>query len=108
MTAADIYRLRGGVLHLGDFAEHAKSEFVHIVFFIPHPELPVLHINVAIADGKKVLQLHPIRFCHEVIAAARRWYDKNKDRKEVKTNLLNLVRYRPNGLKFFNLPLSGS
>jgi hypothetical protein len=55
----------------------------------------VLHGNIV----DDVLQFDAVRFCREMAGAVRNWYETTKNDSNVKRNLPNLVRLRPNGLK---------
>src|SRR6202040_2643279 len=45
LTATDIWRLRGGVLHQGSLFGHPKSRFHAVLFSIPNPQRNVFHEN---------------------------------------------------------------
>ena len=100
MTALDCYRLRCGVLHQGRFG-HPKARFDHMLFTIPNPQRNVFHMNMMEIGGKKVLNLDTVTFCHDMISAARRWYEAKRDDGNVQANISNLVRLRPHGLAPF-------
>lgn len=98
LTSTDVYRLRGGVLHQGSFFGHPKMRFNSVLFTLPNAQKNIFHDNFCEMDGKKALNLDTPTFCNQIIAAARQWYEVNKEAPNVKANLPNLVRYRPNGL----------
>ena len=98
LTALDIWRLRGGVLHQGSFFGHPKSRFNAVLFTLPNPQNNTFHENHFEGGGKRAFNLDTVTFCSEIIDAARKWYEARKDDPSVSANINNLVRYRPNGL----------
>jgi hypothetical protein len=117
LTASDCYRLRGGVLHQGHF-RHPKARYDRIIFLLPDSPFRAHDVVVSIAKdvviggltraeitGRDqtgdVLYLEAVRFCKQIIEAARLWAIAKKDDANVQANLPNLVRLRPEGLPPF-------
>lgn len=102
MSDADAYSLRCGVVHKGNLGVRSKgSSFARVVFTLPQKGF--MHNNVA----NDVLQFDVLRFCNDVIAAVRVWFEKTEDNRTVKANLPNLIQFRPDGFPplFVGLPV---
>lgn len=96
MTDADAYSLRCGVVHKGNLGLKSKgSAFKRVVFTLPAAHGGSAH-NCVMDD---VLQFDAVLFCYEIMDAVRRWCERTKTDPIVRTNLPNLVRYRPDGLR---------
>jgi len=93
ITDEDCYSLRCGVLHQGRLG-HSNMQYGRILFTLPNPQNNCFHNNI-INDA---LNLDAIRFCSDVIACTRLWYNQKKDDLIIKNNLPNLVQFRPQGL----------
>jgi len=94
ITDEDCWSLRCGVLHQGRFG-HPNMQYGRIIFTIPNAQNNVFHNNIF----NDALNLDAIRFCHDVVARARIWFDKNQNNIDVKKHFPNLVQFRPQGLK---------
>jgi hypothetical protein len=94
MTADDCYSLRCGVIHQGRMGSGENSQYGRVIFTIPDGRGNVFHRNI-INDA---LNLDTVRFCRDVIGAARSWYKENQNNPHVVSNLPNLVQFRPNGI----------
>lgn len=109
IDGTNFYRLRCGVLHQGQ-GRHNKMEYSRVIFQPPAPvtinEAVMTHVG---GEEGKVLCLNTGEFCNAVIDAARTWYEQNRDNPNVKANMPNLVRYRPEGLAPYivGLPIIG-
>lgn len=116
LSGVDLYRLRGGVLHRGNF-DHPKSNFDRVMFIGPESQIRAHDIVVTVMPGVtfggisaealrisgKILQLDVLQFCKTITDASRRWVVSKTGDTHVKRNLPNLVRYRPNGLPPFSI-----
>jgi hypothetical protein len=117
LTGADIYYLRGGVLHRGHF-DHPKSKFNRVMFIAPESQIKVdRDVIMTVAPGVeiggisaeelrvagKILQVDLVYFCKAIMDAARAWAISKVDDPHVQKNLPNLVRYRPEGLPPFSI-----
>jgi hypothetical protein len=116
LTGEDIYRLRCGVLHFGHF-QHPKVRFNRVMFIGPESAIKQHDIVVTVEPGVsfggisaeelrlsgKILMLDVALFCKAIMDSARQWAVAKIDDVNVKKNLPNLVRYRPNGLPPFSV-----
>jgi hypothetical protein len=116
LTAEDLFRLRGGVLHQGHFG-HAKARYDRIIFITPESQFQAHDAIIAVAPGVKVggvdveklrlsgqlLHLNVASFCKSIMDAARTWAISKAGDPNVQQNLPNLVRYRPDGLPPFSV-----
>jgi hypothetical protein len=106
ISGEDIYRLRYGVVHRGDFAGHRQSAFIRVIFTLPIPNQIWLDLNRYETDAGPIVCLEAVKFCDRMIIACERWYDQCKADSEVQKNLPDLVRYRPDGYpSVYRLPL---
>ena len=111
VAGMDLYRLRCGILHRGNF-EHKKSKFDRVIFISPESHFQAHDVIVTVAAGVKfggieaeklgvsglILHLGVVPFCRAITDAARKWSIAKAADPFVQRNLPNLVRYRPNGI----------
>lgn len=97
----DVYRLRGGVVHQGSFFGHPKMFFDHILFTLPNVHRAVMHMHFMQVGDEKALVLDATTFCGDMMNAARQWYEQRKTEQNVRVNVRNLVRLRPDGMPPF-------
>ena len=116
LAGIDLYRLRCGVLHFGHFG-HAKAKFNRVMFIGPQTGFNghdlVLTVAEQVAFGGvsaeelrlsgRVLLLDVVRFCRSIMDTASAWSIAKAKDPYVAKNLLNLVRYRPDGLPPFSV-----
>jgi hypothetical protein len=117
LTGADCYRLRGGVLHRGQFG-HRESRFDR-VFFLPAAGAISVHDSIvsfsqwATLSGKTrevifggipgrpdtgaILHMRLDLFCQAMVGAVQDWIVTKAGDAHVQANLPNLMRYRPEG-----------
>jgi hypothetical protein len=117
LTATDLYRLRGGVLHQGHF-RHPKARYDRIIFMLPNSSFKAHDVVVTIESdvvigGKTrgeitgrdqtgtILYLDTVQFCQQIVEAALQWAVAKKEDANVQANLPNLVRLRAEGLPPF-------
>ena len=93
----DMYLLRCSVLHTG-VLHHEGSQYSRIIFT---PDEGFAAHRVVIGNGteKKALSLDATFFCLDVIDAAERWYESEKNHPHVLANLPRLLQYRGGGLE---------
>lgn len=99
---ADIYRLRGGVVHRASPIGHPDFNATHVIFTLP--ETPGhLHAFSLVDEptGKRAAMLDLVKFCHAMISAANKWYADNGSKSLVEENMKNLIRYCPFGVAPF-------
>jgi len=103
LTAEDCYRLRCGVLHQGNFGR-PDDRFERIIFILPNSSFgghdTKMQGAFTVGDMKitgNILFLEAVRFCQEMIAAARQWYADKAQDANVQANIPNIVRNRPEG-----------
>jgi len=97
-TGEDCYKVRGGVLHKGQFG-HKKLRYDRIFFSIS-PSIVLretMGTNIGGLPGT-VLSLDLILFCRTMVKAARAWAKATESDPIVVANLPSLVRLRPDGL----------
>jgi hypothetical protein len=127
LIAADVYRLRCGVVHEGNFGRDGRFE--RIIFTVPesglsahdvfvrvstaapgsdpkalemmHESMSFLRGGIKVRPGEKALILDAVTFCKQVIDAARRWFEKHAEDPNVKENSPLLVRTRPQFPPYF-------
>jgi hypothetical protein len=111
LDGTDLFRIRGGILHQGHF-DHPKSKFDRVMFIGPESQIKMHDIVVSVASSATlggipvnqmrlsgdILQLDVFRFCASIMESARKWSLAMANDSNVKANLPNLVRYRPDGL----------
>ena len=85
--------LRCGVVHEG---RYKHKDFDRVVFTTPDGG-GVHNIILEIGDTR-MLSLHVLIFCEEMMLSVRNWYDAKRDDQVVSTNLQRLVQLRPEGL----------
>jgi hypothetical protein len=116
LSGVDLYRLRCGVLHFGNFA-HPKAKFNRVMLIGPESAIKAHDIVIEIGPdvtfggvdvgtlrlSGKVLQLDVVRFCNTITNAARKWSINKLDDPFIRKNLPNLIRYRPYGLPPFSI-----
>lgn len=69
-----------------------------------------IHALTIEAGEKTAAMFDLVRFCQAMISAAHKWYEANKANPLVKENMLNLIRYAPEGVHPFvgGLPVVAS
>lgn len=97
ITSADCYSLRCGVVHQGRFGVEC-SQYERVLFMVPNPQRNVVHNCIDVRAGRKVLILDAHRFCRDIMAAVRRWFETVREEATVGRNLSQLVEFRPDGL----------
>jgi hypothetical protein len=110
LTGDDLYNLRGGVVHKGQFG-HQKSRFTRVFFVGPEssfksPRGSIINGQFRLGPQQElwngpILIYDVDAFCDTIVAAARRWAATKKDDPFVQKNLSKLVYYRPNGIPNF-------
>jgi hypothetical protein len=117
LTGVDLYRIRGGVIHQGDFVGHPKSRFDRIMFIGPESRIKAHDVIVTVKPevtfggisaeelrfSGDLLQPDVVTFCNIVMDAARSWAISKAADPNVQQNMPNLVRYRPNGIPPFSI-----
>ncbi len=93
LTAEDCYSLRCGVIHQGRFG-HGGNTFARVIWTIPNERNIVLHRNIM----NDAFNLDAVRFCRDVVNAARTCFRAAQDTANVHTNLPRLVTFHPTGL----------
>jgi hypothetical protein len=116
IAGEDLYRLRCGVLHFGNF-EHKKSAFDRVIFVGPESSIK-MHDVVITVDSNAVfsgipatqlrvagnlLHMDVVLFCKTVTDAVKTWAVAKADDPNVQHNLPRLIRYRPEGLPPFSI-----
>lgn len=89
--ADDVYQLRCGMLHQGRIS---SDQYKAVIFTLPNTARIVMHNNIF--DDAYNLDL--LRFCNDVIGAAEKWWESNKELEPARSNSESLVRIRPDGL----------
>jgi hypothetical protein len=101
-SAADCYRLRGGVLHRAHF-RHPKARYDRIIFLLPGspihahdvvctiaPDVVIGGMTRAEITGRdktgEILYLDIVRFCDQIANAAREWAGNNQNNVNVQAN----------------------
>lgn len=122
LTAHDVYRLRCGVLHQGNFGR-PDDHFDRIIFSIPESGWTVHDVfvqaqssqgdeharmavelmfkaqsyrtgGIEVRPGEKALILNVILFCQQIMDAASTWYEKNAADSNIAANTPHIVRAR--------------
>ena len=88
LTPDDIWSLRCGVLHNGSFGDVSKR-IARVILKLPGN---VTHINALVAGDGYVYSV--VEFCKNFTDAVDRWFQKNINDPNIKTNLPNLMQYR--------------
>jgi hypothetical protein len=104
-TGDDLYRIRCGVLHQAKPTGHRETRYKHILFIVRQPGGKLYHLNLQQAKldlrpgwpENLAVDLDTATFCHDMISAARRWYEAKRNDPNVRANLPNVVRFRPEG-----------
>lgn len=101
LHGVDFFRMRCGMVHESSLM-HRNTKFTHIIFYARKPgdkDKKYLQSSLS-ADGdlqSLVFQLDTAIFCRHMMEAARVWYHMRNQQENVRINLPNLVRFRPNG-----------
>jgi hypothetical protein len=100
ITGTDCYRLRGGMVHRGNFAGHPKVNWTNVVFTVPESAVQVHALSLQ--AGEKIAPAFSLQqFCAAMIAAAQKWYEDHQNDTNVVENMNDLIRWCPNGLAPF-------
>jgi hypothetical protein len=116
VSGEDLYRLRCGVLHFGNF-EHKKSVFDRVIFVGPesrikiHDTVITVNPNTVIGGipatqlrvAGQILHMDVELFCKAITEAVKAWSVANAKDPCVQQNLPRLIRYRPEGLPPFSV-----
>lgn len=104
ISAEDLYFLRCGVAHQGQF-RHPAMKYERIFFTLRHKKGGFFaHKNL----HGKAYNLDLVWFCKDVIESVDAWYSSKETDPTVKKNISHLVQFYPNGLlDFFHLPAVG-
>lgn len=97
MTTSDFWRLRCAVLHQGR-SGNKYSRYTRVIFQIQENR-STLHHNLVF----DALILDSETFCRDMLASARAWHDAKKGDANVMRNLPQLMQFRPDGLKGYDL-----
>jgi hypothetical protein len=110
LNGVDFYRLRCGLVHESSL-KHRRTKFTHIFFHVRKPnERQKGHLQSRLwAHGDSQtfgVELDTVMFCNHMIEIARLWYRGKQQDNNVRLNLPNLVRFRPDGYPpFCDLPI---
>jgi hypothetical protein len=97
VTGEAIYQIRCGVVHRGDFTGHKRMpKRLKILFTLPNRGI-MARMNIGVERDFRFINLDTKVFCLQMITAARDWYKDHETDAVVHSNLINLIRYRPNG-----------
>ena len=108
LKAADIWALRGGLIHNAMLSKHPKNERGRILLMPPNPQQIVIHemeVCDGAPEGEHGVQVYLPFFCENMIAAVTEWWEAKRQDPLVQRNLPDLVRYRPDGLAPFMVGL---
>ncbi len=97
---AQIYRLRGGLVHRGDLRGHAHMDATHVVVTVPESERRIHALSIETGD-KRAWMIDLGMFVSGMDAAVRRWYEDNEDDPTLTESLPNLIRYSATGVSPF-------
>ncbi|WP_439533720.1 hypothetical protein [Polymorphobacter sp.] len=89
ITGFDLFALRNGLLHNGQFG-HQDFPFERVIFFVNR-----IGFHNNIING--ALQLDTYKFCEDVIDAAKHWQSDHVSDRNVASNMAKLVQYYPHG-----------
>ncbi len=99
LTPADIWALRGGVLHNGMISGHPKQKYTKVYFTLPVESGNIAHENISENKNDIMLGLDLTIFCKIIIEAARAWAKETSANEVVLNNYPHLVRLRPDGME---------
>ena len=99
LTPADIWALRGGVIHRGQTFGHPKNRFERVVFILPDGSGNTFNgIRTVVHDSEQPVHSLDIHtFGNAFFAAAAEWIEDVKDNESVRANLRGLIRVRREG-----------
>jgi hypothetical protein len=112
LDGLDFYRLRCGIVHESTFGR-GHTKFSHIFFYARKAnDTDGKHLRFSLGYDREsealVFQLDTATFCKDMMETARFWYRLNRQDANVRLNLPNLVRLRPNGFPpFCDVPVIG-
>jgi hypothetical protein len=96
---ADIYRLRGGVVHRASPIGHPDFNATHVIFTVLETANRVHALSIVDGPtGKRAAMFDLVTFCRAMVSAANKWYADNGDKPLVASNMKDLIRYSPNGI----------
>jgi len=102
VSGEDCYRLRGGVMHRGDFKGHPQFDWTHVLFSLPESTNAFHGISVKSYQGDQAAAMLDLqRFCNAMKEAVCQWYGDNKENNLVRNNLSNIISFRPQGVNPF-------
>lgn len=99
---ADVYCMRGGMIHTGQFT-HRHQRYQRPFFTVPGPPLR-MHDNVMENMGpnrESALTLDLEAFVDSMKLAATVWYAKQSQNANVKANIGKIICMRPHGIAPF-------
>lgn len=116
VSGEDLYRLRCGVLHFGNF-EHRKSAFDRVIFIGPESRIKSHDVVITVDPNTviggipatqlrvagKILHMDVELFCKAITEAVKAWSIAKANDPYVRQNLPRLIRYRPEGLPPFSI-----
>ncbi|WP_417591047.1 hypothetical protein [Parasphingorhabdus sp.] len=94
VTGNDMYSLRCGIAHNGQFGHPKMGKFERVLFTMRDRSGIVVHRNMI----SGAYQLDVETFCADMIAAGRAWITKMTKDRNVQRNLNRLVAFRPDGM----------
>lgn len=93
MTANDLYALRCAYLHSGDdsLAKQSIANIIDKFMFVYSNNGLLMHRNSIYLGNSYTLQLDLPTFCKEVVDAAKKFLEMNKDNKTINKNASNIL-----------------
>jgi hypothetical protein len=96
------YRLRGGVIHRGNASGHPFFGSTHVLFTLPEVNVSIHGISFQVEDTEqRASTFDLVTFCEGMKRAVYNWYAANQHNEKVAANVLNLLSYRPEGVRPF-------
>ena len=102
LDSSDIYMLRGGMVHTGQFS-HRHQKYTRPFFTVPGA-LYRAHDSIMTgmgAQGESTLQIDLEEFVRTMGRAVETWYSEKKDDDLVRANVERIIRVRPQGIAPF-------
>lgn len=91
-----VYNLRCSLLHQGKFI-HPKQGYDRIIFQPPNKNGIIIHKMIANMNSENILTLNLVKFCEEILFAAKIWVFRNKESENYIKNSINLIKTRNDG-----------